>query len=112
MHNDTQNLLGSRDVIARKTTHNIVLPKIKSRTIFARIEELEEKLSDDTMIEHAGDWIEHAKLGEFMESMAGRSGDEKWRGQWYPSTLPYTCIDWDSAHNPIFYLGNSISPKN
>lgn len=89
---------------------------IDLRDVIARVEELE----DSTDAEE----LEELKmLQDLLSELAGRGGDEQWRGDWYPVTLirdsyfeeyaqelaedidaidsnakwPMSCIDWDQA---------------
>ena len=50
------------------------------RNIIERFEEIEDS-------EDADEKAECAKLKAILEDLKGNSGDEQWRGDWYPVTL-------------------------
>jgi hypothetical protein len=104
--------------------------------------------NDDTETDDPEDsafqeWVKvtiHEDASEFLmlfntlQELKGCGGDEKWRGDWYPSILilnshfqeyaqelaedcgltdkpvawPYTCIDWEKAANELQYDYQSI----
>ena len=79
--------------------------------------------------------IELHQLVDIFDNLKGRSGDEQWRGDWYPVTLvrdshfvvyaqdlaeecgmidrnvkwPHTCIDWKHAARELQYDYTSTS---
>lgn len=98
---------------------------IDVRDIIARVEELEDTVSQediDNLIE-SDDATELVCLRELLGDLAGNGGEDQWRGDWYPVTLvrdsyfkeyvqeladdvgaingyakwPNNCIDWDKA---------------
>ena len=101
------------------TTIDLTADVIDVRDIIARIEELagaEDEASED--------YLERAGLESIMADLKGMGGDEKWRGDWYPSLLidetyfeeyareladdlygdemrgthwPFSYIDWEAA---------------
>jgi hypothetical protein len=100
---------------------------IDTRDVIARVEELETEIEE---YRDAGDTaaaeeleVELKPLADLLDELAGRGGDEEWRGVWYPVTLvrdsyfteyaeelardigavndaatwPNSCIDWERA---------------
>jgi hypothetical protein len=94
---------------------------LDSRDIIARIEELEDMERDEQENE------EFELLTDFMGALQGMGGDEQWRGEWYPVTIirdsyfeeyakelaedcgmidddatwPKNCIDWEQAASEL-----------
>lgn len=65
---------------------------IDVRDIIARIEELESLKDDHEAEPDGGHWSDEdaqelQTLTAIMEDLKGYSGDEQWRGDWYPITL-------------------------
>lgn len=89
---------------------------INLRDVIARVEELEDSTDAEEL-------EELEMLQDLLAELAGRGGNEQWRGDWYPATLirdsyfkeyaqeladdigaidananwPLNCIDWDQA---------------
>lgn len=106
-----------------KTNLDLNADVIDVRDIIARYEELEE------MEDKLPDAEERYQLSVILTEIKGMSGDEQWRGDWYPVTLirdshfkdyaqelaedcgmvdsnvtwPNTCIDWDYAARELRY---------
>lgn len=109
---------------------------IDLRDVIARVEELEAEREDSDIPanEYGGPndtWNEEreelATLESFLAELSGNSGDEQWRGDWYPVTLiadsyfteyaqqiaddigainadaswPNSCIDWEEAASQL-----------
>jgi hypothetical protein len=65
---------------------------IDVRDIIARVEELEDVISDSLDIESVQMAMsEHQDLTALLDDLKGNGGDEKWRGDWYPVTLIADC---------------------
>lgn len=64
---------------------------IDVRDVIARVEELEGEVEsehdDDELDEVLDAKAELATLAALLEDLSGNSGDEEWRGAWYPVTL-------------------------
>ena len=99
---------------------------IDVRNIIARVEELESDVDAIGEGEHIAEW---KALTNILIELQGMSGDEQWRGHWYPLTLirdsyfrtyaeeladdcgmvpknaqwPLTCIDWEQAARELRY---------
>ena len=103
------------------TSLDLTADIIDVRDIIARVEELEDAISNS--VETATEFAEHQDLLKILSDLEGMGGDEQWRGNWYPVTLinnmyfktyaqelaeeigavdtdakwPNNCIDWDMA---------------
>lgn len=98
------------------------------RDVIERFEKIEDALEDDEFESFTEeDFGEAATIKEFLDEMAGKGGDEQWRGDWYPSLFiaddyfkeyaeqladdigainkdaswPTNCIDWDEAASQL-----------
>lgn len=61
---------------------------IDIRDIIERYEELEKELDGMPVTEHLeAERAEFKELGDILEKLKGKGGDEQWRGEWYPVTL-------------------------
>jgi antirestriction protein len=109
---------------------------IDVRDIIARVEELEDAVSQDDIdaLVRSDDATELVALRELLGELRGYGGDEQWRGDWYPVTLirdsyfkryameladelgavpadagwPCTCIDWDQAARELQWDYSSV----
>jgi antirestriction protein len=109
---------------------------INVRDIIARVEELEDAVSQDDIdaLVRSDDATELVALRELLGELRGYGGDEQWRGDWYPVTLirdsyfkryameladelgavpadagwPCTCIDWDQAARELQWDYSSV----
>lgn len=100
---------------------------IDVRDLIERVEFLSPEFSDTQLTDEERE--ELAKLTAILKDLAGNGGDEKWRGDWYPTLLiadryfeqharelaedcgltdrpmgwPYNCIDWEYAAKELKY---------
>ena len=109
---------------------------IDVRDIIARVEELEDAVSQDDIdaLVRSDDATELVALRELLGELRGYGGDEQWRGDWYPVTMirdsyfkryameladelgavpadagwPCTCIDWDQAARELQWDYSSV----
>ena len=109
---------------------------INVRDIIARVEELEDAVSQDDIdaLVRSDDATELVALRELLGELRGYGGDEQWRGDWYPVTMirdsyfkryameladelgavpadagwPCTCIDWDQAARELQWDYSSV----
>jgi Antirestriction protein (ArdA) len=118
--NNLEDILDVRDIIARFEELETERDELKDAA--------EDEDADDAAREAYSEWNadnehEFDSLRELLDEMKGYSGDEQWRGDWYPITLvrdsyfqnyaeeladdigaindsatwPHTCIDWERA---------------
>lgn len=70
------------------TQLDLTADTIDVRDIIARVEELETIFENGGLdAVHSAENKERMRLQFLLDELAGSSGDERWRGDWYPVTL-------------------------
>jgi len=136
--NNSQDVLDSRDVIARFEELETELQNAHPVDDDEGFQRWLDAVEDDDSHELQDMVMEFKALRLFLGEMCGNGGDEQWRGDWYPVTIvrdsyfteyaqelaedigavnrdmrwPYTCIDWEKAASELQQDYTSVNFDN